>query len=103
MPATAASREDEKAQASKSQEDEKAPPSKAEEAEKAPPAPKADAAKPAKKPAKQKKEQQAPAAGASENLSLSADDVEKQKVGKPKGSRNVQSAIAHVLYTVTNT
>src|SRR5260370_940692 len=103
MPATAASREDEKAQASKSQEDEKAPRSKAEEAEKAPPAPKADAAKPAKKPAKQKKEQQAPVAGASENLSLSADDVEKPKVVKAKGSKNVHSGIAHVLSTFNNT
>ncbi len=103
MPAPAASQEDEKAQASKSQEDEKAPPSKAEEAEKAPPAPKADAAKPAKKPAKQKKEQQAPVAGASENLSLSADDVEKPKVVKAKGSKNVHSGIAHVLSTFNNT
>jgi small subunit ribosomal protein S11 len=102
MPAPAASQEDEKAQASKSQEDEKAPPSKAKEVEKAP-ASKADAAKPAKKPAKQKKEQPAPVAGASENLSLSADDVEKPKVVKAKGSKNVHSGIAHVLSTFNNT
>src|SRR6266496_2951989 len=64
---------------------------------------KADAAKPAKKPAKQKKEQSAPAARASENLSLSADDVEKPKVVKAKGSKNVHSGIAHVLSTFNNT
>jgi small subunit ribosomal protein S11 len=90
-PAPAASQEDQKAQASKSQEAEKAPASKA------------DAAKPGKKTAKQKKEQQAPVAGASENLSLSADDVEKPKVVKAKGSKNVHSGIAHVLSTFNNT
>jgi small subunit ribosomal protein S11 len=90
-PAPAASQEDQKTQASKSQEAEKAPASKA------------DKAKPAKKPAKQKKEQPAPAAGASENLSLSADDVEKPKVVKAKGSKNVHSGIAHVLSTFNNT
>jgi small subunit ribosomal protein S11 len=101
-PAPAASQEDEKAQASKSQEAEKAPAPKSQEAEKAP-ASKADAAKPAKKPAKQKKEQPAPVAGASENLSLSADDVEKPKVVKAKGSKNVHSGIAHVFSTFNNT
>ena len=101
-PAPAASQEDEKAPAPKSQEAEKTPAPKSQEAEKAP-APKADAAKPAKKPAKQKKEQSAPAAGASENLSLSADDVEKPKVVKAKGSKNVHSGIAHVLSTFNNT
>jgi len=112
-PAPAASQEDEKAQASRSQEAEKAPASKSQEAEKAPAsksqdsekaaAPKADAGKPAKKPAKQKKEQAAPITGASENLSLSADDVEKPKVVKAKGSKNVHSGIAHVLSTFNNT
>ena len=101
-PAPAASQEDEKAPAPKSQEAEKAPASKSQESEKAA-APKADAAKPAKKPAKQKKEQPAPAAKASENLSLSADDVEKPKVVKAKGSKNVHSGIAHVLSTFNNT
>jgi small subunit ribosomal protein S11 len=102
-PAPAASQEDEKAQASKSQEAEKAPASKPQEAEKAP-ASKADAAaKPAKKPGKQKKEQPAPGAGTSENLSLSADEVEKPKVVKAKGSKNVHSGIAHVLSTFNNT
>ena len=113
-PAPTALQEDEKASAPKSQEAEKAPAPKSQDAEKAPvpksqesenaPAAKADAtAKPAKKPAKQKKEQSAPAAGASENLSLSADDVEKPKVVKAKGSKNVHSGIAHVLSTFNNT
>ena len=115
-PAPAASQEDEKAQASKSQEAEKAPAPNSQEAEKTPasksqesektPAAKADAAPKAsgaKKPAKQKKEQPAPAAKASENLSLSADDVEKPKVVKAKGSKNVHSGIAHVLSTFNNT
>ena len=104
-PAPAASQEDEKAQASKSPEAEKAPAPKSQEGEKAPAA-KADAAPKAsgaKKPAKQKKEQPAATAGASENLSLSADDVEKPKVVKAKGSKNVHSGIAHVLSTFNNT
>src|SRR5437867_6140065 len=104
-PASAASQEEEKAPASKAQEGEKAPAAKSQESEKAPAA-KADAAPKAsgaKKPAKQKKEQPAPAAGASENLSLSADDVEKPKVVKAKGSKNVHSGIAHVLSTFNNT
>jgi small subunit ribosomal protein S11 len=58
----------------------------------------------AKKSPKQKKEQPAPAAAAaSENLSLSADDVEKPKIVKAKGSKNVHSGIAHVLSTFNNT
>jgi small subunit ribosomal protein S11 len=61
------------------------------------------AAKPAKKPAKQKKEQPAPATGASENLSLATGDVEKPKIVKAKGSKNVHSGIAHVLSTFNNT
>jgi small subunit ribosomal protein S11 len=74
-----------------------------EKGEKAP-APKADAqAKPAKKPAKPKKEQPAAAPAASENLSLSSDEVEKPKIVKAKGSKNVHSGIAHVLSTFNNT
>jgi small subunit ribosomal protein S11 len=61
--------------------------------------PKAPAAKKAAKP---KKEQPA-AAAPSENLSLSADDVEKPKIVKAKGSKNVHSGIAHVLSTFNNT
>jgi small subunit ribosomal protein S11 len=107
-PAPADSREGETAAASKADTPEtkelKPTPASAasQEAEKAP-ASKADAAKPAKKLAKQKKEQPAPAGGASENLSLSADDVEKPKVVKAKGSKNVHSGIAHVLSTFNNT
>jgi len=64
---------------------------------------KADApAKPAKKAAKQKKEQPTPVAAATESLSLSA-DVEKPKVVKAKGSKNIHSGIAHVLSTFNNT
>jgi small subunit ribosomal protein S11 len=57
----------------------------------------------AKKTARRKKEQPAPAAGASQNLSLSGDEVEKPKVIKAKGSKNVHSGIAHVLSTFNNT
>ena len=68
------------------------------------PAVKADTpAKPAKKAAKQKKEQPAAAGTASENLSLSSDDIEKPKIVKAKGSKNVHSGIAHVLSTFNNT
>ena len=85
-----------------SPEGEKAPAPKAQEGDKVP-APKADAqTKPTKKPAKQKKEQPAAAAAASESLSLSP-DVEKAKIVKAKGSKNVHSGIAHVLATFNNT
>ena len=57
----------------------------------------------AKKTAKPKKEQPAPTAGAPENLSLSADEVEKPKIVKAKGSKNVHSGVAHVLATFNNT
>ena len=65
--------------------------------------PKADAAKPVKKPARPKKDQPAPVTTAPENLSLSSDDVEKPKVVKAKGSKNVHSGVAHVLSTFNNT
>ena len=61
------------------------------------------AAKPAKKPAKKKKEEAAPVAAAPETLSLSADEIEKPKVVKAKGSKNVHTGIAHVLSTFNNT
>ena len=61
------------------------------------------AVKRAKKPAKTKKEEPAAAAPAPENLSLSADDIEKPKVVKAKGSKNVHTGIAHVLSTFNNT
>jgi small subunit ribosomal protein S11 len=61
------------------------------------------AVKRAKKPAKTKREEPAPAAAAPENLSLSADDIEKPNVVKAKGSKNVHTGIAHVLSTFNNT
>jgi small subunit ribosomal protein S11 len=71
-------------------------------------APKAEAAakRPAaKKTAKPKKEQPgpAPAAGAPENLSLSTEEVDKPKIVKAMGSKNVHSGVAHVLATFNNT
>jgi small subunit ribosomal protein S11 len=63
-------------------------------------------AKPAKKPAKAKKEEPAPAAASEppkENLSLDPNDVEKPKIIKAKGSKNVHTGIAHVLSTFNNT
>jgi small subunit ribosomal protein S11 len=76
---------------------------KAEAAKEA--APKSEAKpKPAtKKPAKSKKDQPASAAGAPENLSLSTEEVDKPKIVKAKGSKNVHSGIAHVLATFNNT
>ena len=63
--------------------------------------------KPAKKPAKREKEEAAPktsrAGTAPENLSLSTDEVERPKVVKAKGSKNIHSGIAHVLATFNNT
>jgi small subunit ribosomal protein S11 len=56
-----------------------------------------------KKTAKPKKEQPAPTAGTPENLSLSTDEVEKPKVVKAKGSKNVHSGVAHVMATFNNT
>jgi len=73
----------------------------------APATPTAEApAKPAKKPAKAKKEEAAPAPAAEapkENLSLDPNDVEKPKIIKAKGSKNVHTGIAHVLSTFNNT
>jgi len=63
---------------------------KAEKAEKKPKAEKAAEAKPA-------------AEAPRENLSLDGDDVEKPKIIKAKGSKNVHSGIAHVLSTFNNT
>jgi small subunit ribosomal protein S11 len=68
------------------------------------PVSKADApTKPSKKPARQKKEQSTPAGAASESLSLSTDEVEKPKIVKAKGSKNIHSGVAHVLATFNNT
>src|ERR1700719_1367793 len=60
-------------------------------------------AKPAKKPAKTKKEEPAPVEPPKENLTLNPDDVEKPKIIKAKGSKNVHTGIAHVLSTFNNT
>jgi small subunit ribosomal protein S11 len=63
-----------------------------------------DAPKPAKKAAKPKKEEAAPAVEApKENLTLNPDDIEKPKIVKAKGSKNVHTGIAHVLSTFNNT
>ena len=64
-------------------------------------APVAAEAKPAKKPAKTSKPETA--AAPRENLSLDADDVEKPKIVKAKGAKNVHSGIAHVYATFNNT
>jgi small subunit ribosomal protein S11 len=61
------------------------------------------AAKPAKKPTKTKKEEASPVEAPKENLSLNPDDVEKPKIIKAKGSKNVHTGIAHVLSTFNNT
>ena len=68
-----------------------------------PPAPAAaPVAKPAKKAAKGKKEE--PAAEApKENLSLDPNDVERPKIIKAKGSKNIHSGVAHILSTFNNT
>ena len=59
--------------------------------------------KPATKPAKRKKEEPAPVQAARESPSLSADEIDKPKVVKAKGSKNIHSGIAHVLSTFNNT
>jgi small subunit ribosomal protein S11 len=60
------------------------------------------AAKPPKKAAKAFKEEGAPVEAPRENLSLDG-DLEKPKIVKAKGSKNVHSGIAHVLSTFNNT
>src|SRR5262249_53967546 len=68
-------------------------------------APSGDA--PDKKPAKAKKGEKGEAspkpAAAPENLSLSADDIEKPKIVRAKGAKNIHSGIAHILATFNNT
>jgi small subunit ribosomal protein S11 len=63
-------------------------------------------AEPAKKAAKKTKgKKEAPAAEAPkvENLSLDPNDVEKPKIIKAKGSKNIHSGVAHILSTFNNT
>ena len=70
--------------------------------EPAPAAPEKKEAKP--KAAKKSKKAEAPAAEApKENLSLDPNDVEKPKIVKAKGSKNIYSGFAHVLSTFNNT
>ena len=59
--------------------------------------------KPAKKPAKPSKPAAAPAEAPRENLTLDPDDVEKPKIVKAKGAKNIHSGIAHVYATFNNT
>jgi len=59
--------------------------------------------KPEKKIIKAKKEEPASTEAAKDPLSLNADDVEKPKIIKAKGSKNVHTGIAHVLSTFNNT
>ena len=72
-------------------------PAPAEAAPAAPTPPKA-----AKKTPKAKKEEAAPEP-VKENLSLDPNDVEKPKIIKAKGSKNIHSGVAHVLSTFNNT
>ncbi len=56
------------------------------------------------KAAKKSRKPEAPAAEApKENLSLDPNDVEKPKIIKAKGSKNIYSGFAHVLSTFNNT
>lgn len=62
----------------------------------------APAEKPAKKAPKAKKEA-APVEAPKENLSLDPNDVEKPKIVRAKGSKNIHAGVAHVLSTFNNT
>jgi small subunit ribosomal protein S11 len=67
------------------------------------PAPEAAPAAPkARKPAG-KKDAAAPAEAPKENLSLDPNDVEKPKIVKAKGSKNVIVGVAHIFSTFNNT
>jgi len=59
--------------------------------------------KPPKKATKPAKSKAAAAEPSREKLSLEADEVEKPKIIKGKGSKNVHTGIAHVLSTFNNT
>src|SRR6266480_3706407 len=56
-------------------------------------------AKPAKKSAKPSKPEAAPVEAQRENLSLDADDVQKPKIVKAKGAKNIHSGIAQAYAT----
>jgi small subunit ribosomal protein S11 len=89
--------EEEKPTAAEAKEEATQPTAAAETA-----APVAAEAKPAKKP-KASKPETAPVEAPRENLSLDADDVEKPKIVKAKGAKNIHSGIAHVYATFNNT
>ena len=64
---------------------------------------KAESAAPAAKKPAAKKAEPVVAEAPKENLSLNPDDVERPKIVKAKGSKNIHSGIAHVLSTFNNT
>jgi small subunit ribosomal protein S11 len=67
------------------------------------PAPVADPAKAVRTPKPKTKKESAPAEGAKVSLSLDGGDVEKPKIVKAKGSKNVSAGVAHILATFNNT
>ena len=67
------------------------------------PAPKTEPKPKTAKKAPKKTEAPAAAEAPKENLSLNPDDIEKPKIIKAKGSKNVHSGFAHVLSTFNNT
>ena len=68
------------------------------------PAPAADPAKATRTPKPKTKKEGAPAEGAPKvSLSLDGGDVEKPKIVKAKGSKNVSAGVAHILATFNNT
>jgi small subunit ribosomal protein S11 len=58
---------------------------------------------PAKKAAPKAKKEAPAAEPVKENLSLDPNDVERPKIIKAKGSKNIHSGVAHVLSTFNNT
>jgi len=64
---------------------------------------KAESTAPAAKKPAAKKAEPVVAEAPKENLSLNPDDVERPKIVKAKGSKNIHSGIAHVLSTFNNT
>jgi small subunit ribosomal protein S11 len=83
------------AQANAGSPDEARPSGAAEIAQAAP--------KPTPKPAKARQEEAQAAPVAPQSLSLDTEEIEKPKIVKAKGSKNVHSGIAHVLSTFNNT
>ncbi|MGI8889184.1 MAG: 30S ribosomal protein S11 [Chthoniobacterales bacterium] len=69
----------------------------------APVAPVKTEAKPKAAKKSSKKAEAAPAEAPKENLSLDPNDIEKPKIIKAKGSKNIYSGFAHVLSTFNNT